>query len=87
MDVGILDSILAQVAAVTTGSMGSLTGMARSLFGILIVIDLILAVILNLGETDNVKLIIRKILAYGFWIWIISNWGMLVNVLIDSMQK
>ena len=87
MDVGVLDSILGQVASVTTGSMGSLTGMAKSLFGILIVIDLILAVLLNLGETDNVKLIIRKVLAYGFWIWIITNWGMLINVLVDSLSE
>lgn len=87
MDVGVLDSILAQVASVTTGSMSSLTGMAKSLFGILIVIDLILAVLLNLGETDNVKLIIRKVLAYGFWIWIITNWGMLINVLVDSLSE
>lgn len=86
MDTGILDTMLATIAGFTTGSSGTITGYATSLYGILILLDFILAVLLNLGETDHIKQLVRKVLFYGFWIWIIREWGMLCDVLLDSLM-
>lgn len=86
MDTGILDTMLATIAGFTTGSSGTITGYATSLYGILILLDFILAVLLNLGETDHIKQLVRKVLFYGFWIWIIREWGMLCDTLLDSLM-
>lgn len=86
MDTGILDTMLSTIAGFTTGSSGTITGYATSLYGILILLDFILAVLLNLGETDHIKQLVRKVLFYGFWIWVIREWGMLCDVLLDSLM-
>jgi|GEM_PF-2083975 len=86
MDTGILDTMLATIAGYTTGSSGTITGYATSLYGILILLDFILAVLLNIGETDHIKQLVRKVLFYGFWIWIIREWGTLCDVLLDSLM-
>lgn len=86
MDTGILDTMLATIAGFTTGSSGTITGYATSLYGILILLDFILAVLLNLGETDHIKQLVRKVLFYGFWIWIIREWGPLCDALLDSLM-
>ena len=86
MDTGILDTMLATIAGYTTGSSGTITGYATSLYGILILLDFILAVLLNLGETDHIKQLVRKVLFYGFWIWIIREWGTLCDALLDSLM-
>lgn len=86
MDTGILDTMLATIAGFTTGASGTITGYATSLYGILILLDFILAVLLNLGETDHIKQLVRKVLFYGFWIWIIREWGTLCDALLDSLM-
>ena len=86
MDTGILDTMLATIAGFTTGASGTITGYATSLYGILILLDFILAVLLNLGETDHIKQLVRKVLFYGFWSWIIREWGTLCDALLDSLM-
>lgn len=86
MDTGILDTMLATIAGYTTGSSGTITGYATSLYGVLILLDFILAVLLNIGETDHIKQLVRKVLFYGFWIWIIREWGTLCDALLDSLM-
>lgn len=86
MDTGILDTMLTTIAGYTTGSSGTITGYATSLYGILILLDFILAVLLNIGETDHIKQLVRKVLFYGFWIWIIREWGTLCDALLDSLM-
>ena len=86
MDTGILDTMLATIAGYTTGSSGTITGYATSLYGILILLDFILAVLLNIGEIDHIKQLVRKVLFYGFWIWIIREWGTLCDALLDSLM-
>lgn len=86
MDTGILDTMLATIAGYTTGASGTISGYATSLYGILILLDFILAVLLNLGETDHIKQLVRKVLFYGFWIWIIREWGTLCDALLDSLM-
>ena len=86
MDTGILDTMLATIAGYTTGASGTITGYATSLYGILILLDFILAVLLNIGEVDHIKQLVKKVLFYGFWIWIIREWGTLCDALLDSLM-
>lgn len=86
MDTSILDTMLETVASFTTGASGTIVGYAQSTFGLLIILDFTLAVLLNLGEVDHIKQTVKKVLVYGFWIWVIQNWGMLCNVLLESLS-
>lgn len=86
MDTGILDTMLATIAGYTTGASGTITGYATSLYGILILLDFILAVLLNIGEVDHIKQLVKKVLFYGFWIWTIREWGTLCDALLDSLM-
>lgn len=86
MDTSILDTMLNNVASFTTGASGTIVGYAQSTFGLLIILDFTLAVLLNLGEVDHIKQTVKKVLIYGFWIWVIQNWGMLCDVVLDSLM-
>lgn len=89
MDTQILDTILLTVSEACAGN-GSIQGYATSLFGILIAIDFIVAILLNLlsfgGGQNFIGQVITKVLTYGFWLWIIQSWGSLCNVIIDSLS-
>ena len=89
MDTKILDTILLTVSEACTGN-GSIQGYATSLFGILIAIDFIVAILLNLlsfgGGQNFIGQVITKILTYGFWLWIIQSWGTLCNVVVNSLS-
>lgn len=89
MDTKILDTILLTVSEACAGN-GSIQGYATSLFGILIAIDFIVAILLNLlsfgGGQNFIGQVITKILTYGFWLWIIQSWGTLCNVVVNSLS-
>lgn len=89
MDTQILDTILNTVSSACAGN-GSISGYANSLFGYLIAIDFVLAILFNLlsfgGGQNFIGQTISKILCYGFWLWIIQNWGSLCNALINSLS-
>lgn len=87
-DTQILDTLLNAIATACTGN-GSLEGYARSLFGYLIAIDFVLAILFNLlsfGPQSFIGQLVTKIMKYGFWIWLISNWGYIVNVFANSLN-
>lgn len=88
IDSNILDTLLNAVANACIGN-GSIEGYARSLFGYLITIDFVLAILFNLlsfGGAPILSTLITKIMKYGFWIWLISNWGTIVNGFINSLN-
>lgn len=88
IDSNILDTLLNAIATACIGN-GSIEGYARSLFGYLIAIDFVLAILFNLlsfGHQNFISQLISKILKYGFWIWLISNWGSIVNAFINSLN-
>lgn len=86
MPTNILDTMLETVATATTGASGTITGYAQGTFALLIVLDLALAALLNLGDVDHIKQLVKKILAYGFWMFVISNWGSLCDTVLDSLM-
>lgn len=88
MDSSILDSMLNAVATACAGN-GTIYGYAKSLFGYLIALDFVTVVLMNLlsfgGGQNFISLTITKIMAYGFWLWIIQSWGSLCNVVVNSL--
>lgn len=82
----VLDNLLVMVAANASAAMGSISGLVQTTFFLLIAIDFVLAVLLNLGDTDHIKQLIGKIFRYGFFLWLIGNWGTLLNAVVDSLS-
>jgi len=68
------------------GGTGILKNPALSIFGIVLIIDLLLAILLNIGEIDNIKLLCKKILKYGFMYWLIINFPTVLNCLLNGFK-
>lgn len=85
-DIGILTSLLNSFMGAFTNGIGFITGPANWLLGTLIVIDLLLAILLNLSDGDHMKTLITKILKYGLFIFLVSNYRSVVQVVFDSFQ-
>ncbi len=85
LDVNILDSMVADYLAVFTSGTSTVSGFAKSVLGLLMGLDFIAAILLNLDDTDHLKLMIKKILKYGMWVYIVTNFPMLVNIILDSL--
>ena len=49
-------------------------------------IDLVLAVVLNLSDGDHMKTLITKILKYGFFIWLVMDYKTLAQVILDTFK-
>ena len=85
-DVGILTELLNTFTTAFTSGVGYIHGDAKWLLGALIVIDLVLAVVLNLSDGDHMKTLITKILKYGFFIWLVMDYKTLVQVILDTFK-
>lgn len=85
IDIQILDSMLAQYERVFTGGINSVHGYAIGTLWLLVGIDFALSVLLNLENADHIKNLISKIFKYGFWVWIVDNYGAIVDAILDSL--
>ncbi|MDR2017912.1 MAG: P-type conjugative transfer protein TrbL [Syntrophobacterales bacterium] len=85
-DVGILTIILKSFGLAFINGIGFIHGDAKWLLGTLIVIDLVLAVVLNLSDGDHMKTLIQKTLKYGFFIWIVMDYKMLINTVSNTFS-
>jgi len=85
-DVGILTTLLNSFSDAFTGGVGFISGDAKWLLGVLMLIDLLLAVLLNLSDGDHMKTLISKILRYGLFIWIVVDYKNLTNIVLDSFE-
>jgi len=83
---GILTTLLRSFGDAFVNGLGLIHGDAKWLLGVLIVIDLILAVVLNLSDGDHMKTLISKILKYGFFIWIVTDYRNLTNTVLNTFQ-
>ena len=86
----ILDGVIATIITVCLGN-GSMMGFAYSLYGKLIALDFIIGIIMNLikfnGGSSFIAFTITKLLKYGFWVWIITNWRDIIFTVMDSFTK
>lgn len=92
VDPGFLDAVLATFVKVFVGPLMDNTAFyAFSLFKLLIMLDFIVAVILALIAFDNapnfLTLLMNKIFKYGFWLFIISNWGYITDTIVKSLTQ
>jgi type IV secretion system protein TrbL len=85
-DAGILTTLLNTFSDSFTNGLGLINGDARWILGTLMIIDLLLAVLLNLSDGDHMKTLISKILKYGFFIWLVMDYRQLVNVVLESFE-
>lgn len=83
----VLDNLLGIVASNASAAMSSISGLVQTTFLLIIAIDFVLAILLNLGDTDHIKQLIGKIFRYGFFLWLIGNWGMLLNIIVNSLSE
>lgn len=69
------------------GIVGSAT---NDLLYLLVPIDFCFAILMNMmsfGGNGYIPLMFSKIMRYGFWIWFVRNWDMLINALIESLTE
>lgn len=83
----VLDNLLGIVASSASSAMGSISGLVQTTFFLIITVDFVMAILLNLGDTDHIKQLIGKIFRYGFFLWLIGNWGTLLNAVINSLSE
>lgn len=83
----VLDNLLGIVASNASAAMSSISGLVQTTFFLIITIDFVLAILLNLGDTDHIKQLIGKIFRYGFFLWLIGNWGTLLNAIVNSLSE
>ena len=86
-DVGILTSIFNEFMKAFSFGLSAISGDAVWLLGVLIVIDLILAIVLNLSDGDHMKTLIKKTLKYGVFIGIVMHWQKIAQIVFDSFQS
>lgn len=85
-DTGILTQLLQDFRNVFTAGVGFIKGDASTLLGILILIDLILALLLNLDDGDHIKTLIRKTLKYGVFIGIVLYYRDITNIILEGFK-
>jgi type IV secretion system protein TrbL len=85
-EAGILTSLMNTFTDVFNGGVGNIMGDAKWLLGTLIIIDLVLAILMNLDDADHLKTLIKKVLKYGFFIWLVVDWANLGNVVLKSFS-
>jgi len=83
-DTGILTQLLNDFRHIFSMGVGYLKADANWLLAGLIVLDLVLAILMNLGDLDYRKLLVEKILCYGFFIFLVTNYYKLANVILQS---
>jgi type IV secretion system protein TrbL len=85
-DIGVLTTLFNSFSSAFANGIGLINGDARWLLGTLIIIDLLLAVLLNLSDGDHMKTLISKILKYGFFIWLVMDYRTFTNAIIDTFE-
>jgi type IV secretion system protein TrbL len=85
-DSGVLTSLMDAFAGVFKSGVSNITVDARWLLGTLMIIDLVLAILMNLDDADHLKTLIKKILKYGFFIWLVVDWANLANIVLNSFS-
>ncbi len=81
-DSNVFSMILKAFVDSCSSGISNLKPSALSLLGLLAIIDFLLIVLLHFGETDYIKLLIKKTLTYGFFFLIVDRFSQIVNGLI-----
>ena len=88
MDSSVLSDSLKSLQALC-GTNGAIFGYAKELFLPLMTIDFVVAFMMqafSIGSSGYLAAVFSKVMKYGFWIWVVNNWDMLINALIGSLS-
>ena len=87
----IFDTVLIMIMHLCSGTESQVSGYAVGLFHHLIALDFVLAIIFGLlafdGAPNFIGLFANKMIKYGFWMYVITNWRELVNRVADSLVQ
>ncbi|MGE5606977.1 MAG: type IV secretion system protein [Bacteroidota bacterium] len=83
-DTGILTQLLQDFQNVFTLGLSNIQGDANWLLAAFILLDVIIVLLFNANNPDLLKVLLEKILFYGFFIYVVLNYRYLLNVIIKS---
>ncbi len=81
-----LTAMMSYIQHACVSAMKHLTVYAHRLMYLLAGIDLVISVLMHLDEADHLKILIKKIIKYGFFIYLITNYNSLLNTLMKGFM-
>lgn len=87
MDSSVLSDVLKNLQSLC-GANGAIFGYAQDLLILLMTIDFVVVFIMQVfgfANSNYIPTVFSKLMKYGFWVWVVSNWDMLINALLSSL--
>ncbi len=84
MELTVFDQICYQFETIATGGVPQIRALVIATFWMLATIDACMAFLTNLDDGDHFKIMIQKCLKIGFWLFLLNNWGVFLNIIKDS---
>ena len=88
MDSSVLSDVLKNLQALC-GANGAIFGYAQALLIPLMTIDFVVVFIMQVfgfANSNYIPAVFSKLMKYGFWVWVVNNWDMLINALLSSLS-
>lgn len=87
MDTAVLSTVLKNLQSLC-GANGAIFGYAQDLLIPLMTIDFVVVFIMQVfgfANSNYIPTVFSKLMKYGFWVWVVNNWDMLINALLSSL--
>lgn len=87
MDSSVLSEVLKNLQSLC-GANGAIFGYAQDLLILLMTIDFVVVFIMQVfgfANSNYIPTVFSKLMKYGFWVWVVNNWDMLINALLSSL--
>lgn len=87
MDSSVLSDVLKNLQSLC-GANGAIFGYAQDLLIPLMTIDFVVVFIMQVfgfANSNYIPTVFSKLMKYGFWVWVVNNWDMLINALLSSL--
>ena len=88
MDSSVLSDVLKNLQSLC-GANGAIFGYAQDLLIPLMTIDFVVVFIMQVfgfANSNYIPTVFSKLMKYGFWVWVVNNWDMLINALLSSLS-
>ena len=88
MDSSVLSDVLKNLQSLC-GANGAIFGYAQDLLISLMTIDFVVVFIMQVfgfANSNYIPTVFSKLMKYGFWVWVVNNWDMLINALLSSLS-
>jgi len=73
LDLGVVATVNAMTMDGGSGRLGTIASGAKTTLMILLAIDFIIAIMFNIDNPDNLKVVIKKLIKIGFWVYIFGS--------------